>query len=782
MRGSLPFELLAGALLHDIGKFWYRAGGNKQHEELSKEFVEKHNFPGNKEIIANIVLNHHRDRLDALPQSTIKTLASIVCEADSISANMDREYDENTEAKIPLKPIFTEISLNKHRDKKYREYYKPVKLSLDSMMEALQETQQDMEAEHRALWSEFEKEFNNLPDDEDAFILKLFYLLKKYTSFVLSAGYQSVPDISLFDHLKTTAAISSALYLWRKENNWANAGDEKVYLLIEGDLSGIQRYITSVSNPQEARKGASKRMRGRSMWLNLLMDSITARIAGDLGLTEINTLWCTGGHFLMIAPNTEKTKKCVEDVRKRVNRELFEDHEGRIFLALDWYECNSESLRDFSNSLEQLSLKLDLQKKKKFLDMIPDEEEWDENPGKYCPVCGKYLKDRSNGVCSICENHERLGQNLAGAKYMIRGSTGRFFFRSTKIGYDFTDSLSPDLKGKTIYKLNSTDFEDSNGFKFIGNTVPKVEGRVLSFNEIAQMSKGAHKLGILKADVDNLGKIFLSGFERRSISKSHQLSSLMELFFAGYLNRLCERHCVYLVKNLDEKEKYTRKIEIEDEETGKKTTFYEIEKNSENPGQHIKVSKIYIIYSGGDDVLIVGPYDDIVELAQELKEDFERFSCNNPDISISAGVSIVDPHYPVARSVISTNEKLEKSKDKAGKSSITVFGETVKWKSNGEIMGFDRLLECGKELETMVEDKKISSSFIYSLFRMWNYTWDREPRDEDRLQRKRYMPYLKYQLARNFKDGSVRDHAESIIKPCMPWIKIPASWVSLRKR
>lgn len=733
VNGAVPFEFLAGALLHDIGKFASEAGESGEHEELSRKFVERHRFPGDRELISQLVLNHHMKRIEALPPGRTKTLASMICEADSISANTDKKYDENKEPNGPLRPVFSEFFGDAGEATDY--YYGPVKLTLNAMEAVRTGRPVDIKGEYRTLWNEFEREIDRLPADGD-FLIRLFYLLRKYTSFVLSAGYQRVPDMSLFDHLKTTAAIASALYLWAEKNGAESTdGDAKPYLVVEGDLSGIQRYITEVSNPEEARKGASKRMRGRSMWLNLLMDSVATRIVEDLGLTEMSILWCTGGHFLIIAPNTETAKISVEKVRKAVNSELFTDHDGKVFMALDWLECSGGDLREFSRVRSELSGKLDVQKKRKFLDLLKSGEAagegYSEESDRYCHVCGRYT---GGGRCRVCENHEDLGQRLAKAEYMVKESSQRFDFSfPTGVSYDFLRNKQS--KGR-VYRLNSTDFvEDSVGFRFIGNTVPKDErGDVLTFEDIALTSTGAKKIGVLKADVDGLGRAF--GDQRMSISKVHQLSSLIELFFAGCLNTICSR------------DRYN--------------------------------GSIYIIYSGGDDLLITGAYDAVVELAGDLSREFDRFSCGT--MTLSAGVSVIDPHYPISRAVVSVNERLEKAKANE-KKSITVFGETVKWKSDGYIIGFYDLLQCGREMEDLLERGEITSSFVYSLFNMWELTWgdERDVSNNSRI-KKKYLPLLKYQLVRNVKDAGVREDIESKVKPCMPWIRIPASWVSLRKR
>ena len=135
-----------------------------------------------------------------------------------------------------------------------------------------------------------------------------------------------------------------------------------------------------------------------------------------------------------------------------------------------------------------------------------------------------------------------------------------------------------------------------------------------------------------------------------------------------------------------------------------------------------------------------------------------------------------------------------------------MFNDVIRWDLGYDEKDFETLFSVAKRLEENVEDKTISKGFIYSLLRMWRTTFPDlddlsvEKQIKARLERKRYMPHLKYQLARNIKDKGKREslqkskgflicqkskifeHIEKDVKSCMPWIRIPASWVSLRER
>src|SRR5690606_38509678 len=149
--------------------------------------------------------------------------------------------------------------------------------------------------------------------------------------------------------------------------------------------------------------------------------------------------------------------------------------------------------------------------------------------------------------------------------------------------------------------------------KFVGNTVPIKNGIVASFNDIGPMAEGDDKIAVLKMDIDNLGTIFSTGFQdkNKSMARTSTLSRMIDLFFCGYINKICEDlYNEYIEENTD------RAIELD--------------------------NLFYINFSGGDDLVIIGPWDWTITLARRIKEELSRFACYNPNVTISGGIYIAD--------------------------------------------------------------------------------------------------------------------------------------------
>jgi len=846
------------ALLHDIGKFWQGVCERDNHAELSSRFIKEY-VPEQWQGAAGMVSLHHDP--SAYKSKGYRQLKTIVC-ADWLSSGERRELAEEEEKgkrkETPLMSVFSEIDIGKGKPSAPLYYpIKELKLNKEIIFpKSLERKGEDrLTSDYDLLWKNFIKEVERIKviQNFDAYFNTLYHLLQKYTWCVPSAVWRDIPDVSLFDHLKTSCAIASCLYdadekyrdnvisgiekRWKKEeltDEEKEVLNATQFLLIGGDISGIQKFIYAISSPEEARKGMARRLRGRSFYLNLLNDAIATHILSKLKLSQTNLLWCGGGHFTILAPYNENVIQSLREVKTDINTYLLKAFDGSLALALDWVEASTKDLSDFGTLKERLSNETNRSKKQKFVSNLSNDL---FKPGDavygICKVCSMESRDT---LCEGCRQHEEIGRKIARARYILKIEGSELESCDVSvfgIGYSFVESKDEIIKrirkiggrisGVHILKLNDTQFlEDdlfnqlqslqvpvSSGFLFLGNEVPLYQQSILDFATIASLSKGADKLGIVKMDVDNLGKIFASGLSRenRTPSRISTLSSMLDLFFAGYLNDICSRHNVYVnlcescIQKLNGKK---GEIQIEITESGEKetTTVYDLPSEFEDEicescgSEKNRITKVYVVYSGGDDLLIVGPWDAIIEVGKSIRDDFKDFVCNNESLNVSGGISICEPKFPIGRAVSITDEHLDLAKshlrDGNGepmKNSVGLFNECVCWDDlpGYQKKGFYNLFELALELEKMYERGEMSKSFVYSLLRMWGRSFNKFGDDLRKIENHRitehdHVPLLKYQLARTLKDRKRMEEVEGMIKPYMPWIRIPVSWVSLRTR
>jgi CRISPR-associated protein Csm1 len=236
-------------------------------------------------------------------------------------------------------------------------------------------------------------------------------------------------------------------------------------------------------------------------------------------------------------------------------------------------------------------------------------------------------------------------------------------------------------------------------------------------------------------DVDYLGLLFGLGIDSPTISRIATLSNNLDLFFGAYLNKICEE--------LTQPENRVRSI-------------------------------FYIVYSGGDDLLIIGPWDKTIELASKIYQEFRDYTSNNPNITLSGGIVFVKPHFPVQRFVQLVGEELEKSKYQE-RDKITLFDETVVWQQDTQSL--DELLNFAKQLRSWVKDKDLPMGFIYYLREL------KEKHFHEEGECLMWIPHFRYSLVRRIKDEEVRaEIQEKIVSKVMRKIKIPVSYVSFKER
>ncbi|MFR7389912.1 MAG: type III-A CRISPR-associated protein Cas10/Csm1 [Blautia faecis] len=118
-----------------------------------------------------------------------------------------------------------------------------------------------------------------------------------------STAKAELADISLFDHVKFTAAVASCIY------DYLNAGkrivrmnfftkekefyDRQAFLLCSLDISGIQNFIYTITS-----QNALRTLRARSFYLEIMMEHIIDTLLEKLELSRANLLYSGGGHCL----------------------------------------------------------------------------------------------------------------------------------------------------------------------------------------------------------------------------------------------------------------------------------------------------------------------------------------------------------------------------------------------------------------------------------------------------------------------------------------------------
>jgi len=678
-------------------------------------------------------------------------------------------------------------------------------------------------------------------------------LLEQYTWCIPSDTRYEESDVSLFDHLRSTSAIAACLF--KQHIRAISEGKRRLdrkneFILIGGDFSGIQNYIYSITSKGSG--GAAKRLRARSFFITAFVETTIHKILHRLDLPPSCNLFSAGGKFLLLAPDVDslkskKVEKELEDLRVEVSEDILSTFFNQFTFTLSWIpiEGFKEEFKvyNFFKTADEIFYELEKEKLIKSKSVLMIDGKWDmekfkateiykEYKGREdCGICGKgpaIYQDEDVRTCFICNRDKFvIGEALPKTKYIGFGkgclpnkaaqkNLIHIFHRDKKreedLDYYIKLLSDKEINDREFYFTYNIMTEEERKKvsekevslrKYLANYVPKKNGIIESFEEIAGYSvwedenggekKGSVLLGILKADFDNLGLIFSKGFEiprkeeekltdgdRKTMSRYLTLSRMIDLFFSGWMREVMEKN---------DKEKIISSLsEIEDIEDKERLKRY-------LNRDEIDFSKIYTVYSGGDDLVLVGPWETMIIFSLFLNMEFRRFTCNNDDITLSAGLAVVKPKHPIAAGIREADELLEKSK-REGKNRITLFGTTVEWEQFPELMEFFLFLNQALNKGNSKEKPPITSGFLYRLLKYHDMAT--KYFDEGRVEGLKFLSALSYDIGRNVikrdKAGNIkvgRDESFALQRltgiakkksSLIYNLKVPAFWALYRNR
>lgn len=311
-------KLGIGALLHDIGKVIYRQGNDRRNHSTSGYDYLKTEAGVNDSEVLNCVRYHHASHLKNASIAD-ESLAYIVYIADNIAAFADRRKRENTEEKgfevsVPLQSVFNILNGNQEEL-----YYQPGDMDPNGEINyPSAEKKKFSENFYQKIRARLTDNLKGI-DWTEEYLNSLLAVMEANLSYVPSSTAKAeLTDISLFDHVKMTAAVAACIYdyLNEKQLNYKETlftkekefYDQKVFLLFSMDISGIQDFIYTITS-----KNALRTLRARSFYLEILMEHIIDLLLEKLELSRTNLIYSGGGHCYMLLPNTDGAKAKIKE-------------------------------------------------------------------------------------------------------------------------------------------------------------------------------------------------------------------------------------------------------------------------------------------------------------------------------------------------------------------------------------------------------------------------------------------------------------------------------------
>lgn len=418
-------------------------------------------------------------------------------------------------------------------------------------------------------------------------------------------------------------------------------------LFVGGDLSGIQKFLYNITS-----RHASVSLKGRSTFLSNYLREVCTNIEKeikDCGGT-CDELYCSGGKFYLITVNIPEIVKAIDEFAEHVKESLWEEHKGQLGINISYVAFTEENGKfyveghddeqntrsgvlwkyvnaDFARQKNQKFKKLLVSRPNRFFGFQKDDEDSKEL------IVGKDYK-----VCALTGIESPYCRPLAKEDFAKEGLTLAEF---------------EEEKDNNNVSENAPVYLPSVIEQIVQGKKLSIKNRTKTFEQYATTDKGANKglkgdtyLGVLRMDVDGMGKKFIIGFE--TLDAYRDFSHRASVFFEN-----------------DIQNKYLKEYK----------------------------NFINVIYAGGDDLFIIGRWDKVIEFAKLIHDETVHVFKNDGyedvfskekkwcSISISGGIAIVKPKYPIAKAADMAGEAEDAAKQ-GEKNAFNMFGRTISWNSN----------------------------------------------------------------------------------------------------
>ena len=739
---DLQCKVAIGAMLHDIGKVLFRSSDGRNHSRSGYDFLKEKIGIRDKEILDQ-VLYHHADMIKGSSISA-DSPAYITYMADNIASAADRreKAEKDTagfDKTVPLESIFNILNGNDSRM-----HYSPS--TMDKGGRINYPTGNPIVFDS-TFYGKIEREITDaLKGITDESRINVEYLnsllsaLEAYLTYIPSSTDRSQQtDVSLYDHMKLTAALANCILVWLRAEgvtdyrhelfSGANAFyEKKVFYLYSMDISGIQAFIYR----QFGTDDVLKNLRARSFYLEIMMENFVDTLLGKEGLSRANLIYSGGGHAYLLLPNTEQSRAAAETFSQSTNAWLQKTFGIDLFLGTGGTACSARELENvpegsYGELFRTVSRKVSQSKAHRY----SAEQIRMLNRGRIrdgereCRICHRSDMLTGEDLCSICSGLTSLSAKIMDPQmkfFVIRGMQGN-------------DAQMPVYEGEyleaaDLQKVRGMIAKDDHficaysknefytGHEYATNLWVADYSSARTLEELVTKGKGISRLGVIRADVDNLGAAFVSGFPRKyqTLSRAATFSRTLSMFFKWHVNALLRNGGYRL-----------------DGGGSDICAVSSIENGQQEEGTGPRNATV--IYAGGDDLFIVGAWKDIIEFAVDLYRSLEAFSIGT--LKISAGIGMFYEKYPISYIASQSGDLETASKELDGKNSVTLFSEknhTYHWDEFIDQVLGEKFQMLYRFFSFSKEESERGKAFLYRILTLF-----RESEDKINLARLAYL-------------------------------------------
>lgn len=615
-------------------------------------------------------------------------------------------------------------------------------------------------SEYLKLWNGFVDALADIPESHrerlDLWLDHFETLWLTFTHAIPSAtAFRVKPEVSLYDHSKAVAALAVALWRYHYEpgndpaavaaaqRERADWGENK-FLLIQGDLFGIQEFIFATGG--ETQRRAAKLLRGRSFYVGLLTECAALRVLDALALPPTSQIVNAAGKFLIVAPNTPATLDKLATVRAEIDAWFLQHSYGQSGVGLAWLPASCKDfLSDvgtanshgrFRDLMRRLFAQLERAKAQRF-DLCGT----DAPPPLFAGFLDAF--DNRRGTCQI-DGRSPAVTDIPGRMHKIQLSRlakdqidlGNWltYFKRLLVSRTpiLKETLDIDLFG---YRIGFTASADETGrfgpevqadnlLRAWDFSLPAADGSRTLWNGYARRAINAY---VPRFQGDAAGDPGLPEKYRGSESDDDLDIGPGEPKTFNHL--ACEDRTLNARGGWDGiRALTTLKGDVDNlglifQQGLEAPTFAKMAALSRQMNAFFAIylpwlcrtryPNTYTVFAGGDDFFLLGPWYSQMRLARELRTEFRRYVAANPGIHFSAGLSMTKPGLPVRHLAELGEQALEAAKgSRPEKDCVTCFGQTVPWST------FDALHGAGAELTRLATEIGLSAGYLYGLMEL----------------------------------------------------------------
>ncbi|CAI8772732.1 type III-A CRISPR-associated protein Cas10/Csm1 [Methylocaldum szegediense] len=640
------------------------------------------------------------------------------------------------------------------------------------------------QGEYQKLWDQFKAAMEEIPEaHRNSLPLWLDHfdsLWLAFTHAIPSATVGKVrPDVSLYDHSKTTAALAVALWryhddqkhgggatrrelaaMWdrqRAESEEARkAWDEPKFLLIQGDFFGIQDFIFATGG--ETQKRAAKLLRGRSFYVSLLNELAALKVLEALDLPSTSQVVNAAGKCLIVAPNTPEIVEKLKVVQTELDDWFLAHTYGQSGAGLAWLPAAS---RDFRHGAGQDSPFRDLMKRLF--------EQLDEAKLRRFGLCGDtpapavfagFLNafDINKGACAIdgrspaCRPLEEGKDVHVSALAYDQIMTGHYLATQDRLLVT-RRPIEPLRPGQKLNRLELSIF----GYHILFTRSKEATG---DFGGEARSGNLARAWDFSLPE--SADAPLWDGYARRYINayvpRFDETNAWEAERYEGIENPEDFDPHPEEIKTLNHLARDDRRLDQDGNWIGaealmtlkgdvdnlgtifqkglERPTFAKMAGLSRQMNAFFAVylpwlcaqgtengvrryRNTYTVFAGGDDFFLIGPWHSTLKLAQRMKADFADYVAGNPDIHFSAGLSMTKPGLPIRHLARLAEEALDdaKSSNPDNRKSPPKNAVTC-FGHTVSWVHFDSLMEREAGLTRLAKDEALSTGYLYGLLHL----------------------------------------------------------------